>query len=275
MFGYVVPEKNELKVRELVRYRAYYCGLCRSIGRRYGEPARLFLNYDSVFAAILLSGIFRSGDFCTPSKCMYKPFKKEVPVMPANERINEAADLNVILAWHNLKDDAKDERSFKTAGGRLLLAGAYQKAKKEKPELDDIITSGISTLTRLETKNCDELDAPADAFGKVLRDCFKHLGREAGENLPAMAAMGYNLGKWIYLVDAWQDRKDDSQKGIYNVFNATGADRGRASFLIYYSLNEAIAAYELLRLASNREITDNIMLTGCMMKTNAVLEENQ
>ena len=49
MFGYIVPLKQELRMRELAQYNAYYCGLCASIGARFGQTARLTLNYDSTF----------------------------------------------------------------------------------------------------------------------------------------------------------------------------------------------------------------------------------
>ena len=272
MFGYVAPDKNELKVRELTQYKAYYCGLCRTLGEHYGEASRIFLNYDCAFAAILLSGLFGEGDLCVPHKCTYRPFKKKQPMMPGSAQINNAADLNVILAWHNLRDDAKDDRTIKALGGKLILKGAYQKAKRKQPVLDKIIAQGIGELALLETQCCDELDAPADAFGRTLRDCFAYFSADTGLTQSAMAAMGYNLGKWIYLLDAWEDRTRDARSGSYNVFNATGAQVERAAFLMYYSLNEAIGAYQLLKLARNVEILDNIMMIGCTVKTQAVLQ---
>ncbi len=271
MFGYVTPEKNELKVRELARYRAYYCGLCRAIGDGYGEAARLFLNYDCAFAAILLCGLNREGDACVLRRCAYKPLGKKEPVMPPNEQLEAAADLNVILAWHKLGDDARDERSPKAAGGRLLLAGAHKKARRKRPALDDAVAEGLAELAALERRDCRELDAPADAFGRTLRRCFEHFSDGLGSMRPAMASLGYNLGKWIYLIDAWEDRARDAKLGSYNAFIAAGADAERAGFLMNYSLNEAIAAYQLLSLASNAEILDNIMLTGCTARTLSAL----
>ena len=44
MFGYIRPLECELKVRDQALYRAYYCGLCKTIGRRYGQVARVALN---------------------------------------------------------------------------------------------------------------------------------------------------------------------------------------------------------------------------------------
>ena len=34
-------------------YQAYYCGLCQSLGRKYGTAARMALSYDMTFAALL------------------------------------------------------------------------------------------------------------------------------------------------------------------------------------------------------------------------------
>jgi len=40
---------------------------------------------------------------------------------------------------------------------------------------------------------------------------------------------------------------------------------------MHYSLNEAIKAYELLDIAVNREILDNILYDGCAAKTQMLL----
>ena len=55
MFGYVHISPDKLTEEESARYRACYCGLCHTLGRRYGLAARMILNYDLVFLAMLLS----------------------------------------------------------------------------------------------------------------------------------------------------------------------------------------------------------------------------
>ena len=57
MFGYVYPLESELKVKEQTLYKAAYCGLCRSIGSRYGLSARMALNYDCTFLALFLQAL--------------------------------------------------------------------------------------------------------------------------------------------------------------------------------------------------------------------------
>ena len=48
MYGYIRPLKAELKVREYEAYHAMYCGLCRTLGRRYGFAARFLVSYDLI-----------------------------------------------------------------------------------------------------------------------------------------------------------------------------------------------------------------------------------
>jgi hypothetical protein len=58
MLGYIVPDKPELKVREYELYTGYYCGICKSIERRYGQVPRMALNYDSVFLALVIASLY-------------------------------------------------------------------------------------------------------------------------------------------------------------------------------------------------------------------------
>ena len=56
MFGYVLPRKDKLSEEDFARYRAAYCGLCRSLKRNYGFHARFLVNYDMTFLYFLLKG---------------------------------------------------------------------------------------------------------------------------------------------------------------------------------------------------------------------------
>ena len=55
MFGYVRPPLEILPQEEADRFRRAYCGLCHTLGERYGPAARMILNYDLTYLAILLS----------------------------------------------------------------------------------------------------------------------------------------------------------------------------------------------------------------------------
>ena len=55
MFGYVRPPLSALPEAEQARFRRIYCGLCHTLGQRYGGASRFILNYDLTYLAILLS----------------------------------------------------------------------------------------------------------------------------------------------------------------------------------------------------------------------------
>lgn len=53
MFGYVRPAPDRLTEEErLTLRRGAYCGLCHTLGKRYGLAGRMILNYDLTFLAI-------------------------------------------------------------------------------------------------------------------------------------------------------------------------------------------------------------------------------
>ena len=58
MFGYVLPDQKELKIRELEMYQGYYCGLCLALKKQYHFLGRLSLNYDMTFLALLLTALY-------------------------------------------------------------------------------------------------------------------------------------------------------------------------------------------------------------------------
>ena len=41
MFGYVVPDKMNMFMKDYYGYRAFYCGLCKSIGKRCSQLMRI------------------------------------------------------------------------------------------------------------------------------------------------------------------------------------------------------------------------------------------
>ncbi len=272
MFGYVTPNHDELKVREARQYRAYYCGLCRALKKGYGETARLTLNYDCTFLAILLSALEEpQAEPFFNGHCAYKLFLKERPIAKYTDALGFAADLEVLLSFYKSLDDWRDERSLKGAGGRMALGNARKKAEKRNPALADCLKNGLLELDLLEKGNCAELDAPADAFARILSNALAFAPALDPKEKIVLSKLSYNIGKWIYLADAWEDREKDKKSGSYNPFLASEAGEERASFLLHYSLNEAISAYELLDVKSNAGILDNIMYVGCRTRTQRLL----
>lgn len=272
MFGLVRPLECELKVRELAVYRAYYCGVCRAIGARCGQCARLTLQYDCAFLALLLDGLSDEEPAFDARVCAVHPQRGRQPCAAAHPAVAFAADVNVLLAYHQLLDDWRDERRL----GRRLFAsalhGAVARTSRAQPALAGDIRAGLARLSAVEARRPACTDEPADAFGSLLRAvALAYPALPSGAHEP-VAWLFYNLGRWIYLADAWRDRSEDAAAGRYNAFLAAGSDAEDAAFLLNYSLSEACKAFDLLELSHNARLAGHILRLGCGARTRALLK---
>ena len=266
MFGYVRPLTGELKVRELEEYKAVYCGLCRAMGRRYGFLARLTLNYDFTFLAMLLS---HGAETCPISlrRCPAHPFRKRkmCEKLPA---LDLAADESLILSYQKLRDDGADKGFFKGLPARiaaLLLRRAYEKAAGTQPDFDRTVTECLDELHEMERERCPSLDRPADAFARILKAAAPKTGDEARDR--ALEQLLYHVGRWIYLVDAWDDLEEDRAAGAYNPVDARydgkgGEHEGDLKTTLLHSRNLASSAYALAQSERWDAILSNILYLG-------------
>ena len=261
MFGYIRPLECELKVREQAEYRGYYCGLCMSIGARYGQLERLSLSYDCAFLAALLSAIAGGAGF-SRGNCGPRCYRGKRAIANASPALDYAADVNVLLAWYQAADDAADDRSAKALAARLAFSRAYRKAAKLHPELDRAIRDNTERLHALEREQAASTDEPSDTFGKTLSAVILHAPILPQSERQAAEWMFYNLGRWIYLIDAWDDREKDEKSGGYNPFLITKMEPERARFLLNVTLNEVSKAYDLLNLQQPSGLLDNIIRLG-------------
>ena len=99
MFGYIRPNIPELRVREKLRYDAWYCGLCARLGREYGLAARACLSYDCTFLAIMLGSLEEESVSSEIAHCPFKPLGKKKPIIKeASPALGYAAAVCVLLA---------------------------------------------------------------------------------------------------------------------------------------------------------------------------------
>ena len=126
MFGYVRPSDGHLTAEDKQRFQAAYCGLCRSLGRRYGLAARMILNYDLAFLAMLLS---REPECPTAHcRCPAHPIRGCDALEP-QPAFDTAADLSVILTWWQLTDGVADHGFFRGLPYRAALLALGQAAR--------------------------------------------------------------------------------------------------------------------------------------------------
>ena len=284
MFGYILPEKPELKIREYEMFRAYYCGVCKSIGKRCGQSKRFLLNYDTTFLALFLSSLEGENVHVCPQKCIAHPVKKR-HIAKNTKAIDYASDINVLLAYYNLLDNWKDERSVKSGTAALLLNSAKKKLMKEHSEKCVIIEKRLQELSKLEQEKCCSMDRAAEPFAKLMEEIFAYKPLCADEKIEkALRWIGYNVGKWVYIVDAFDDIEKDIKKNSYNPlllqygYNKETAEKFRESikskveFNLTYALGEIARTCELLDFKKNKGLVENIIYMGMLRKTEQILK---
>lgn len=110
MFGYIMPFKDELKIKEFERYKKYYCALCNQIRRRYGRTATIFLSYEMVFTVILLDDFSKKSENMKLG-CQFDIIRMgEVEV--SKDLIAYIAWINLHLSFWKLKDNWIDEKKI-------------------------------------------------------------------------------------------------------------------------------------------------------------------
>ncbi|MGI6085544.1 MAG: DUF5685 family protein [Acetivibrionales bacterium] len=284
MFGYVETDKPELKIIEFDIFQGYYCSLCKTLGRRYGQVSRLTLNYDLAFLYVLLDSMNPLPVGGKKQRCIAHPLKKRFIIF-SNIFAEYSSDMNIILMYYNLKDKWNDDKNIPGGTGALALKGAFKKAKKRHTEKCESIENHLKALAELEKQGCDSIDEVAEEFAYIMREIFECEHIEDESDRKALGWMGYNLGRWIYILDAYDDIEKDIKQKSYNPlvrqFGYKGEDTGsfkesireKVNFTLTYSLSEAEKAYSLLSIEKNKGILDNILYSGLIVKTDKVLQE--
>ena len=260
MFGTMIADIPALSEEGKKRYRGCYCGLCRRIGRRCGTLSRCCLTYDMVFLTLTLNALYEPEETAQQGPCPIHPLTKRHSWH--SEITDYAADLNVLLARINALDDWADERlPWKWAEAKLLKRAAAEAAERN-PRQWAVIRESMAELKDIEQRREPGPDPGANAFGRLLGEVFV-LRADRWER--DLRALGQNLGRFIYLLDAVTDRKRDERRGLYNPVSAMvreGATAEELRDILLDLMGDATAAWEKLPLLRDAEIQRSILYAG-------------
>ena len=307
MFGYIKVDKTALQGNEFGLYHAFFCNLCISSKSQFGFSSRMLTNFDTAFFNLLFHSFLEVDVEVENSKCLTTPFKKRsmIKTTPLGDRMAQG---NVILCYLNLLDDVQDG-SGRGLGRCLALNSIkrpYKKAKKLFPELDQALTACYQDLRKLEIENCKIFDKVCHPFAQlsaefcqvILNDQWTAAGSQKEENLEHVNGnssldsantksneyirdLCYNLGKWVYLIDALDDLEKDYKKKNYNPFincfgNYANAKQFVAEnhdglqFIFYTTLNKIAENYNDLDLVRYTCVLSNVLHKSIRDKTESV-----
>lgn len=264
MFGYVLVNKPELKIKEFEAYRSWYCGLCRTLNKRHGLAGRLTLNYDMTFLIMILADLYDEKHECACARCIVHPLEKHCSVR--TEATDYCADMCVLLAYYKCRDDWKDEHKLKA---RLAMAVLSRKAKRvaeRYPEKAAFIEKKMNMLDIVENAKNLPIDKVAKVFGEIMAEVFVYRDDFWKDDL---YKLGFYLGKFIYLLDAYEDVEKDMKTGDYNPFKEFYGKPGfddQVLNLLLLMIGEATDAFERLPLVENTEILRNILYSGVWVR---------
>lgn len=265
MFGYVMINKPELKIKEYERYHAYYCGLCRTLKKEYGIFGQFTLTYDMTFLIVLLTALYEEKPDHQKHHCMVHPVKKHS--MLTNEITQYAAAMNIALSYHHFKDDWEDEKSIKGLSGARLVKRKYKRIEKNYPRQIEVIKRTLRELSQMEKDKEMRLDYVAKPFGELMAELFVYKEDQWQENL---RNLGFYLGKFIYIMDAYEDLKEDIKKGSYNPFSQVDQEKLSQEIgqILTLMMAEATKAFEMLPIVVQPEvdILRNILYAGVWSK---------
>lgn len=305
MFGYVVVNERELKGKDMLRYQSYYCGLCRSLKNRYRMLGQMTLSYDTTFLVILLTGLYEPESQEFLSRCVLHPIHKRTCI--TNIYSEYAADMNVMLSYYKCLDDWEDENKILKGLFSILLKGKNKQIQKQYEEKAAIVYEQLKLLHQYEKKDVrksgidaellaekDELekalysmDTAAGYFGEIMKTLFVYKRDEWTDTL---SRLGFYFGKFLYLMDAYDDMERDQLSGSYNpvlryyqcfekitsqskTIKYVAEFEERMSRMLKQMMAECARAFEHLPIIHEAEILRNIIYSGVWSRFVTVSEK--
>ncbi len=268
MFGYVTICEPELKVKDLKKYRAYYCGLCRILKEDYGFMGQMTLTYDMTFAGILLSSLYESQTETRMHRCKVHPVKKQF--MLTNEITSYAAAMNVLLAYYHMEDDWNDEHKVSSLMTKSLIYRKAERISEQYPRQSGGIRKWLRELDECEKEGSTDIDRTAGCFGHLMEELFVYREDIWEKNL---RRMGFFLGKFIYLMDAYEDLPEDIEKGRYNPLKQLYEQEDyeeRMQQILCMMIAESTAEFERLPCLVDVDILRNILYDGVWSRYNKI-----
>lgn len=275
MFGYVVINQAEMKFKEYDVYHSYYCGLCKKLKEKYGVKGQVTLTYDMTFLILMLSGLYEPDTEVSQSKCIAHPFHNHTTRI--NCYTDYAADMNILLSYEKCRDDWADERKLKKKALAGLLEKANGQVAAKYPEKACKIQNCLKAIYEAEKKNEVDIDVMAGYYGEVMAEIFVWRQDVWEDNL---RKMGFFLGKFIYLMDAFEDVEEDIKKNNYNPFKemytaAPDTFNEKCKEILIMMMAECSREFEKLPILENVEIIRNILYSGVWFRYQQVVTKRK
>lgn len=273
MFGYVVLNKPEIKFKDFDLYRSFYCGLCRELKEKYGISGQISLTYDMTFVVILLSALYEPDTKKGTTRCMIHPVRKQ-PVR-RNEVTEYAADMNILLTYYKCRDDWEDEKKVTALGYSKILQRKVRELDQKYPRKAQQIQQLLRELSEMEKAGERDIDKMSGCFGKIMEEIFAWK-QDVWEK--TLRRMGFFLGKFIYLLDAYDDVEEDIKNNNYNPFSEQyimEAFDEQVHQLLIMMMAQTCREFEKLPIIEYTDILRNILYSGVWVRFEMIHKQRE
>ena len=260
MFGYVVMNKPEIRFKDFDLYRSFYCGLCRELREKYGISGQITLTYDMTFVVVLLSALYEPPTQKGTTRCVIHPVCRQ-PVRK-NVATEYGADMNVLLTYYKCMDDWEDEEKFAALGYGKILQRKNNRLSRQYPEKAEKIRKLLEKLSQMEKAGETDIDKMSGCFGQIMEEIFAWK-KDVWED--SLRRMGFYLGKFIYILDAYDDVEKDVKNGNYNPFAEKYIMKGfdeQVRQLLIMMMAQTCREFEKLPIIKYTDILRNILYSG-------------
>lgn len=267
MFGYVNANKKSLSEKDKEIYQSYYCGLCQKLKEIAGNKGQVLLNYDVTFLCLLLSGLYEPEEKSRLFTCALHPKKKKLVI--SSEIMEYGAYMDVVLSYYNLLDDYEDDgRKAKKKLADSLLPVVKQ-AKDRYPRQTAAVENYIREQNQMELAREQNLSRVASLTGEML-GCLCQM-KEKDPFSDDLYTLGFYLGRFIYVLDAYEDLQEDMKKKHYNplIVRRNECPECFETFVRQYlttQMEECARAFEHMPILKNAEVIRNILYSGVWTK---------
>lgn len=228
------------------------------------KKGQVTLSYDMVFLDILLNGLYETPLTYEKRSCMLHPLQKHEMVF--NELTDYTADMGLLLTYFKLLDNWKDEKDMKSRGFARSLMKDIVGIDVKWPRQSRAVRTCIHQLNGYEATGEYDLDKVSGLTGTMLGELFVY---KEGDWSNELRKMGLYLGKFIYLLDAFEDLDKDLKKKDYNPWKPI-MDRKDFDATVENTLTMMMAdcakEFEKLPIVQDVEILRNILYSGVWTK---------
>lgn len=290
MFGYIYPFKPDLKIKHYNRFKSYYCSLCHSIKNNYGNIPRMSLNFDTTFMAIFLDGFTKNNPIIEKKRCPIHPIEKKY-IMKNISSIDYASHITIILTHNKIVDDINDENNLLNKIILPFSSMYIQKLPSNFIELKIFIENELKNLRNIElSEDRLSIDEYSHPFANLTKHIFYNYCKEnnfSDLSLEYIKNIGYNLGKWIYIMDSLNDIERDIKRECFNPIVHINSEKKTIDDINEFAISmfnkykpllthinyTCLDNFKRLKIYKNYDLIENILQLGMPFKTDKIINK--